>query len=275
MTIRSENDATVLPSQEKPSDYPTRQAYQELQHAYDHFNRLLFEGALPSCLITLQREKSSCGYFSPQRFAGIDGRTTDEIAMNPSFFAVVPLLETMQTLVHEMVHLWQFHHGQPGRGRYHNAQWAAKMEAVGLMPSSMGQPGGQRTGDHMADYAVRGGRFLAACTALLTENFRITWVDRFPAAEHVQAGIQSYAMQLDASVGGGRVPAQSITAMANFLNPPGTASAGAMATPVPASMAANKSNRTKYTCSCNNSVWGKPGLNLLCGSCSEAFVGSI
>ena len=96
---------------------PTAQNYTELQRAYDHFNQALFESALPACLITLQREKRTCGYFSHQRFADLDGRTTDEIALNPAYFAVVPLVETMQTLVHEMVHLWQAHFGKPGRGR--------------------------------------------------------------------------------------------------------------------------------------------------------------
>ncbi len=41
---------------------PTLQAYEELQRAYDHFNQLLFEGVLPNCLITLQREKQTWRY---------------------------------------------------------------------------------------------------------------------------------------------------------------------------------------------------------------------
>ena len=112
----------------------------------------------------------------------------------------------MQTLVHEMVHLWQAHFGKPGRGRYHNGQWADKMEAIGLMPSSTGKPGGQRTGDCMADYAIEGGRFLQACAALVTADFRISWYDRFPAPEVVAAGQQCEAMQLSAAVGGGSTP---------------------------------------------------------------------
>jgi predicted SprT family Zn-dependent metalloprotease len=136
-------------------------------------------GAAPSCLITLQREKRTFGYFSAARFASLDGSTTDEIAMNPTYFAVVPIIETLQTQVHEMTHLWQHHFGKPGRGRYHNEEWARKMESIGLMPSSTGQPGGARTGDSMADYAVEGGRFLAACHELLTANFTLSWYDRF------------------------------------------------------------------------------------------------
>lgn len=152
---------------------PTPQAYAELQLAYDHFNGALFGGQLPGCLITLQREKRTYGYFSRNRFANLDGQLTDEIALNPCYFAVVPLVETMQTLVHEMVHQWQALFGKPGRGRYHNDQWADKMESIGLMPSSTGRPGGKRTGDHMADYAIEGGRFLQACQALVPDSCRV------------------------------------------------------------------------------------------------------
>ena len=159
--------------------YPTKEAYGELQQAYDFFNEELFQGELPSCLITLQREKATFGYFSAKRFGSIQGGFTDEIAMNPTYFAAVPLLETMQTLAHEMCHLWQHHFGKPGRVRYHNDEWANKMEAIGLMPSSTGQPGGRRTGDRMADYAIEGGRFLEAAKRLITQDFRISWYDRF------------------------------------------------------------------------------------------------
>jgi len=93
---------------------PTAQAYAELQAAFDHYNRELFGGELPPCLITMQREKRTYGYFSSERFVHRHDRSkTDEIAINPSYFAVVPLLEVLQTLVHEMVHAWQFHFGKP------------------------------------------------------------------------------------------------------------------------------------------------------------------
>src|SRR5256885_9731093 len=46
---------------------PTRETYSELQQAYEHFNQRLFDDALPHCLITLQREKRTCGYFSAAR----------------------------------------------------------------------------------------------------------------------------------------------------------------------------------------------------------------
>lgn len=246
------------------SNSPTAQNYAELQHAYEHFNRTLFDGQLPSCLITLQREKRTVGYFSQQRFANLDGITTDEIALNPAYFAVVPLTETLQTLVHEMAHLWQFHFGKPGRGRYHNDQWADKMQAIGLMPSSTGSIGGKRTGDQMADYAIAGGRFLASCSELVTKDFRLSWYDRFPAQEQVNAGQASHAMQYGADVGGGSTPSQTQAVKECLVITPAPASENA-AQPM------NKSNRVKYECDCGQKIWGKPNLQVLCALCKASF----
>ena len=251
---------------------PTGQAYHELQWAYDHFNRTLFGGRLPACLITLQREKATSGYFSSKRFARTDGQITDEIALNPAYFAVVPQVETLQTLVHEMCHLWQGHFGKPGRGRYHNEEWAAKMESLGLMPSSTGKPGGKRTGDHMSDYALEGGAFLAACAELLTEKFRLSWYDRFPADMHVAFGQDSMGQTLPPAVGGGPAPAQQNAALAGVVVMPYPNSAFPAAPGQPSQPPANRS-KVKYHCAgrCGANVWGKPGLAIICGVCNAPF----
>lgn len=221
---------------------PTAQAYAELQAAFDHYNRELFGGELPHCLITMQREKRTYGYFSSERFVHRHDRSkTDEIAINPSYFAVVPLLEVLQTLVHEMVHAWQFHFGKPGRRGYHNKEWADKMEAIGLMPSSTGKPGGARTGEKMADYAIPGGLFMQATDKLLTQDFKISWLDRFPPMTTIAAPIADTGD--DDGEGGDDL--------------------GDLISPLPG----NRSNRVKYRCpSCGAQAWGKPSLRLLCGN---------
>jgi hypothetical protein len=91
---------------------PTEEAYAELQYAYDFYNKELFDGQLTSCLLTYQRSKRTFGYFSKDRFGHRDARKTHELALNPEYFAVVPLIEVLQTLVHEMTHLWQEHFGK-------------------------------------------------------------------------------------------------------------------------------------------------------------------
>ena len=77
-----------------------------------------------------------------------------------------------------MVHVWQHHYGKPSRSAYHNREWAAKMDAVGLCPSATGQPDGKRTGQSMSHYVVVGGPFAQVCAALLAEGFVISWRDR-------------------------------------------------------------------------------------------------
>lgn len=252
---------------------PTHQTYAELQQAYEHFNQALFGGKLPNSLITLQREKRSMGYFSSRRFADAQGNFTDEIAMNPAFFAVMPILETMQTLVHEMCHLWQFHFGKPGRGRYHNEEWAQKMESIGLMPSSTGAPGGARTGERMADYALEEGPFVKACADLITKSFCLTWYDRFT---DLSAVTRSSAERLDSSVGGGDPPCISMPALTHALVSstalPTAGSQGNATEGIVATRPIGGSNRWKYVCPCNTNVWGKPKLKLICGSCNGVFV---
>lgn len=58
-------------------DKPTVETYSVLQKAFDFFNKELFDGALPNCLITLQREKSTMGYYSADRFYNV--QTSDKI----------------------------------------------------------------------------------------------------------------------------------------------------------------------------------------------------
>lgn len=159
---------------------PTEEAYGELQTAYQFWNEVLFDSALPPCLITFQRKTRTYGYFSGQRFVNGKNETTDEIALNPVFFGSTPISEVMQTLVHEMTHLWQFHFGKPGRRCYHNKEWASKIEELGLMPSSTGFPGGKKVGEKMAEYILPGGLFEDKLKCLLSTDFSITWRDRFP-----------------------------------------------------------------------------------------------
>ena len=149
---------------------PTRETYDPLQQAYENLNRSLFEGELPNCLITLQRSKKSYGYFCGDRFGRADGTLTDEIALNPTHFRDRPQEEVLATLAHEMVHLWQHHFGKPGRGRYHNKEWAEKMRSIGLQPTSTGKDDGAETGDVMGHMILPDGAFERAVKKLLAKG---------------------------------------------------------------------------------------------------------
>jgi predicted SprT family Zn-dependent metalloprotease len=167
---------------------PNRQ-YITLSTAFDFFNRRLFAGALPTAFLTLQRHAGARGYYSAERFEGRHEprRQTDEIALNPATFADRTDAQILSTLVHEMVHHWQKHFGTPGRGRYHNREWAERMEAVGLMPSDTGEPGGQRVGQAMTHYIVDGGPFDLACRELLAGGVRLEWQSRERPASPAKA----------------------------------------------------------------------------------------
>ncbi len=159
---------------------PTGQNYGTLEGAYNHFNKALFGGALPNCLITVQRHKGAYGYFSSDRFGrvGSSTETTDEIAMNPMHFNGRSIEQTLSTLVHEMVHLWQHRFGKSSRTAYHNKQWADKMREVGLIPSDTGAPGGKETGQKMSHYIATEGAFERACNVWLKENPSVLYHDR-------------------------------------------------------------------------------------------------
>ena len=134
------------PDQAASSIKPTKETYDRLQQAHEHFNKALFGGTLPNALITFQRRKGSFGYFAGGRFTNEDGHRADEIALNPAHFTSRSQKDILATLVHEMAHQWQRHEGQPGRGRYHNREWAEKMKELGMNHEYIEVPGG----DHIS-----------------------------------------------------------------------------------------------------------------------------
>jgi hypothetical protein len=158
--------------------------YTSLDTAYDHFNRHLFGGQLPRCLITMQRHKGAYGYFSPNRFASVAApeEVADEIALNPAHFAERSPVEVLSTLVHEMAHVWQQHWGKPSRNGYHNKEWAGKMREIGLTPSATADPG-KDTGQNMTHTIDSGGPFDRACARYLHESAAVLYHDRAGAAQ--------------------------------------------------------------------------------------------
>ncbi|MFH0899130.1 MAG: SprT-like domain-containing protein [Pseudomonadota bacterium] len=143
------------------TDAPTPQQFSAYQAMYDYFNRELFGGVLPPVILNFSRRARSLGFFAPERWD--NGRSvTHEISLNPSYLKTLDPVEVSSTLVHEMVHLWQQEHGTPSRIGYHNAEWAEEMEALGLIPSDTGKPGGRKVGQHMAHYLDEDGIFAHA-----------------------------------------------------------------------------------------------------------------
>src|SRR4051794_3002453 len=166
---------------------PTTVSYSSLTTAYDFFNKELFSGGLPPCLLTMQRHTGSFGYFSKSRFANTadPGEIIDEIALNPVHFNHRLPLEVLATLVHEMAHLWRSRQGNPPRQGYHDRVWADKMLALGLIPSATGKQGGAQTGQHVTHYIKRGGLYEKKAAALLKEAPAILYADRAEEIEEL------------------------------------------------------------------------------------------
>lgn len=146
--------------------------YSGFEQAFSALNVGLFGGELPDLLITLQRKHGAKGYYSPGRFERRDGASSvPELALNPAAFAGRTDLEILSTLAHEMCHHWQHCFGNPSRTGYHNREWADKMQSIGLMPSSTGNPGGKAVGQKVTHYIISGGAFETVAAGLLGNGF--------------------------------------------------------------------------------------------------------
>jgi hypothetical protein len=216
---------------EKP---PPMRSYAELERAINYFNRELFENKLPSCMLTIMRKRGAYGYYSPDRLINIDDpfEVTDEIGLNPTYFATELTTNVLATVVHEQAHHWQHHFGQPSARGYHNAQWARKM----VIPSSTGAPGGKSTGVRMSHYIQPGGRFEIACAAFLAENSTTLFQD---AAHWIVRPNED-----------GTLP-NGLEAVIEKLTRDRLRKAA---------------SKTRFTC-CGQNAWAKPSVQLICGVC--------
>ena len=158
---------------------PTSRNYEAMSEAFDFFNSCLFDGALPDCLITLQRKGGTLGFFAGSRFGTVEGGggVADEIALNPTHFKARTAEQVLSTLVHEMAHLWQYHHGKISRAGYHDRQWAMKMQEIGLIPSDTGAKDGKKTGQKMSHYIEPDGLFSSHCATLLNNGFIVPYIE--------------------------------------------------------------------------------------------------
>jgi len=252
---------------------PTGEFYGRLQDAYDYFNQRLFDGALPYCLITVQREKNTMGFFSAARWSNDGKNNVHEIALNPAYFARRKVIEVFQTLVHEQCHAWQHEYGNPSRTGYHNREWSEKMESIGLMPSATGEPDGAKIGQKMSDYPIEGGRFKQACIELIMAGYQFNWIDRRIARQRDEEPetVTEQAPPEEAPVAADAPLAiQSAESLLNL----------SMSRLIPnfdlqliSPTDPKAKSKTKYYCpNCEVNVWGKPNLSIRCENCDLSFI---
>jgi hypothetical protein len=230
--------------------------FKTLDDLYRFYNSALFNGKLADCIVNMSRHNGSYGFFAAQRWRPAENgenRRIHEISLNPDYLDR-PSPEWHATFVHEMVHLWQEDCGRPSRAAYHNKEWAAKMEALGLIPSDTGKPGGKKTGQNVHHYINREGRFIRVFNRLNAETLEAPRLKYLPAYPHPEPKNRKRGETGWKTAPGGP---QNETKTGNEHNEED---------------AAGKYNsKTKYCCPCGNNVWGKPTLNIICGACGGKF----
>lgn len=258
---------------------PTQELYGYIVDAYNYFNEILFYyQPLPECIITLQRQKKTMGYVSYNRWieTGKEGRLIDELALNPEYWMNWPITEVLSTLVHEQCHIWQGAYGTPGRGRYHNQEWADKMLSIGLVPSSTGKPGGRKTGDKMNDYIALDGFFHQTLQKLIEPGYKFPWIDSMPQGNPSMVNIYNNVGQEYTLRG---KPAENASPEERHCQRPDNPDLVSQSSednseqkPEAKLPKKKQSNREKYSCqSCKANIWGKPNLHVICGKCKKDF----
>lgn len=159
-----------MDSEAKVTHQPTEVQYQAFVQLFEHFNLGLFSGRLPQPMLVFSRRKMIHGHFILGAWKG-GGGLADEISLNPDRFRDTEPDDLASTLVHEMCHQFQHRFGKPGRGAYHNKEFADLMEARGLITTSTGEEGGARTGQHIDHFIVEGGRFAEVFRQMGAEAF--------------------------------------------------------------------------------------------------------
>lgn len=125
----------ALAGHQQTTEWDWKDLAQKL-YAFDRLLRDWFSLDLPPFVIRLGRLRGPAyGHFRPgcNEFA-----VAGEVAINTRHVDSLPFGETVGTLHHEQIHLWQQVHGRPGRGNYHNAQYQKKAAESGLIVDGRG-----------------------------------------------------------------------------------------------------------------------------------------
>jgi len=177
-------------------------------------------------------------------------------------------------MAHEMCHLWQHHLGKPSKRTYHNKEWGNKMKSIGLYPSNTGKEGGKEYGQQMMDYIIDGGIFVECINKLIKEDpFKNLWYDRIVRKDAFGGPTNKvdYDVEEDNKE---EEEVEKLTDEEQFYDDLGL---NPMLYKANFDLAVEYTSpglgaKSKYNCnSCNTNVWGKPGLNIICGECRITF----
>ena len=135
-------------------------AVSQLEHIYNALNTDFFQDELPVPIITVQSKPGTYGHCTTSKV----WQRKDGGAYELNIAAEVlnyPIEETLDTMLHEMVHLYCRENGikEVSRGgKYHNKRFKAEAERRGLVCIPCGQYGWNTTpSDNLVEYALSKG----------------------------------------------------------------------------------------------------------------------
>ena len=135
-------------------------AVSQLEHIYNSLNADFFAGELPTPIITVQSKPGTMGHCSVSKIWQRKEDKTYELNIAAEV-RNYPIEETLDTMLHEMVHLYCRQHDikEVSRGgKYHNKRFKAIAEEHGLTCVPCGQYGWNTTpGDNLVEYALNKG----------------------------------------------------------------------------------------------------------------------
>lgn len=251
-----------------PIDKPTLQLYPELQEAYDHFNKRLFQiilgVTLRECIIVINNDKPNTkGYHARGIYINKDLEVCDEISLNSRFWGIQSIEESLSTLAHEMAHLYreQTRKKEAKNSSWHDMEWSKAMNAIGLKPISYDFPG-KEIGQKVHHKIIHGGPYEIAARELIDKNYELTWKHRYALFGQFLILEKQREEERESK------PNEEAEDEEEFAISPGVQIV------TQEEKEKTKSGvRVKYQCNCDppKNVWGKGDLNILCLDCDGVF----
>ena len=223
------------------------EVYSKFQKAIDSIEKVFFlrkdRKKFPRFVFAINNKcKSAVAFVSPNAlFDKTDGKKVQYLGVNPRYLDMGTAY-VLQTLCHELCHVYEHAYIHIPRGGYHDKQWHELMISCGLEPVYQNS-----SKTSVSDRIIEGGEFGSFVKAFEEENPNFFNVVAF--TQSVVSGWKENNPDSEADEEG---------AMADNADKPGKT---------------YNRNKIKYICpSCNSKVWGKAGLHITCTDCGEDFV---
>ena len=136
-------------------------AISQLEHIYNSLNTDFWSGELPVPVITVQSKPGTYGHCTTSKVWQRKTDNTYELNIAAEVLSY-PIEEIIDTMLHEMTHLFCREHGfkETSRGSaYHNKKFKEIAESHGLTCVYQGAKNGWNTtpGDNLIEYAIKKG----------------------------------------------------------------------------------------------------------------------